>query len=131
MKIGNKKRGESSSYLYLPVHWFIPFFFGPFCHGRIIFYILYFQDGRLLVNDQLLVVNGESLKDLSNSESMEVLRKAMQKEGDIPGHIHLVIARRIGAPSPSPYQESSMDFSFHNQSKSSDLSESNDSREVC
>jgi hypothetical protein len=33
-------------------------------------------------------VNGESLKDLSNSESMETLRKAMQKEGAIPGHIH-------------------------------------------
>lgn len=88
------------------------------------------RDGRLQVNDQLLVVNGESLKDLSNSESMETLRKAMQKEGDIPGHIHLVIARRIGAPSPSPFQENSMEFSLLNQTKSSDFSESSDSREV-
>jgi hypothetical protein len=41
---------------------------------------LNFQDGRLAINDQLMKVNGESLKDLSNSESMETLRKAMQKE---------------------------------------------------
>ena len=88
------------------------------------------RDGRLAINDQLMKVNGESLKDLSNSESMETLRKAMQKEGAIPGHIHLVIARKIGAPSPSPFQESSTDYFLYNHNKSSDYSESNDSKEV-
>jgi hypothetical protein len=59
---------------------------------------------------------------------METLRKAMQKEGAIPGHIHLVIARKIGAPSPSPFQESSTDYFLYNHNKSSDYSESNDSK---
>ena len=52
------------------------------------------------VNDQLLEVNSNSLVDLSNTESMEVLRKAMQEEGPVPGCINIKVARRIGAPSP-------------------------------
>ncbi|XP_052094977.1 partitioning defective 3 homolog B-like isoform X6 [Mytilus californianus] len=87
-------------------------------------------DGRLAINDQLLEVNGESLRNLSNSESMETLRKAMQKEGVIQGHIHLTIARKIGAPSPSPFQESSTDYFLYSLNKSSDYSESNDSKEI-
>ncbi|OPL33223.1 hypothetical protein AM593_02247, partial [Mytilus galloprovincialis] len=89
------------------------------------------RDGRLAINDQLLEVNDESLRNLSNSESMETLRKAMQKEGVIQGHIHLTIARKIGAPSPSPFQESSTDYFLYNGlNKSSDYSESNDSKEI-
>ncbi|XP_056007417.1 partitioning defective 3 homolog isoform X5 [Ostrea edulis] len=68
------------------------------------------KDGRLAVNDQLIEVNNEKLMGLSNTDAMEMLRKAMQLDGPIPGHIHLVIARKIGAPSPSPFtQEASAD----------------------
>ncbi|XP_062570152.1 partitioning defective 3 homolog isoform X4 [Saccostrea cucullata] len=68
------------------------------------------KDGRLAVNDQLIEVNNEKLMGLSNTEAMEMLRKAMQMEGPIPGYIHLVVARKIGAPSPSPFtQEASHD----------------------
>ena len=61
---------------------------------------LFLQDGRLQVNDQLLEVNSNSLVDLSNTESMDVLRKAMQEDGPVPGCINIKVARRIGAPSP-------------------------------
>lgn len=62
------------------------------------------------MNDQLIEVNNEKLMGLSNTDAMEMLRKAMQLDGPIPGHIHLVIARKIGAPSPSPFtQEASAD----------------------
>ncbi|KAK3108784.1 hypothetical protein FSP39_015692 [Pinctada imbricata] len=63
------------------------------------------KDGRLVINDQLIEVNGEVLPGLSNTDAMETLRKAMQTDGPIPGYIHLVIARKIGAPSPSPFQQ--------------------------
>ena len=33
---------------------------------------------------------------------METLRTAMQKDGPTPGYIHIVVARRIGPPTPSP-----------------------------
>ncbi|XP_065930010.1 partitioning defective 3 homolog isoform X5 [Magallana gigas] len=68
------------------------------------------KDGRLAVNDQLIEVNSEKLMGLSNTDAMEMLRRAMQLDGPIPGHIHLVVARKIGAPSPSPFtQEASPD----------------------
>lgn len=34
---------------------------------------------------------------------MDLLRNAMQKEGPEPGCINIKVARRIGAPSPSPF----------------------------
>ena len=56
----------------------------------------------------------------------------MQADGPIPGHIHLVIARKIGAPSPSPFQQgdnSNTDmFSFN--SGDSSLQNENDNKEI-
>ncbi|KAL3268984.1 hypothetical protein HHI36_008070, partial [Cryptolaemus montrouzieri] len=58
------------------------------------------RDKRLQTNDQLLNVNGISLLQQSNSDAMEMLRKAMlHTEGPVPGNITLTIGRR--APSPS------------------------------
>lgn len=34
---------------------------------------------------------------------MDLLRNAMQREGPVPGCINIKVARRIGAPSPSPF----------------------------
>ena len=34
---------------------------------------------------------------------MDLLRNAMQMEGPVPGCINIKVARRIGAPSPSPF----------------------------
>ncbi|XP_060064667.1 partitioning defective 3 homolog [Ylistrum balloti] len=84
------------------------------------------KDGRLIINDQLLEVNGDVLQGLSNTEAMVTLRNSMQKDGPLLGHIHLVIARRIGAPSPSPYQEYSTDYMlFDEQRTSGDDSQEN------
>ncbi|ESO81975.1 hypothetical protein LOTGIDRAFT_90066, partial [Lottia gigantea] len=58
-----------------------------------------FKDGRLIMNDQLLEINGEKLVGLTNIKAMEKLRNAMQSEGPIPGHTFLSVARKIGAPS--------------------------------
>ncbi len=52
------------------------------------------QDGRLMPNDQLLNINGVSLLNMSNSDAMETLRKAMCHDGPTPGILTLVIARR-------------------------------------
>ena len=51
------------------------------------------------MNDQLLELNSNSLVNLSNTESMDVIRKAMQEEGLVPGCINIKVARWIGAPS--------------------------------
>ncbi|KAL3831306.1 hypothetical protein ACJMK2_023076 [Sinanodonta woodiana] len=76
------------------------------------------KDGRLMVNDQLLEVNNEVLANLPNTEAMERLRKAMQKDEPVPGHINLKVARKVGAPSPSPFNEGlSMVFSNENQKR--------------
>ncbi|KAK3587877.1 hypothetical protein CHS0354_019766 [Potamilus streckersoni] len=73
------------------------------------------KDGRLMVNDQLIEVNNEVLANLPNTEAMERLRKAMQKDEPVPGHINLKVARKIGAPSPSPFIEGpNMVFSIEN-----------------
>ncbi|WAQ93977.1 PARD3-like protein [Mya arenaria] len=61
------------------------------------------KDGRLQVNDQLLQVNAFPLLDRSNTEAMDLLRNAMQLDGAIPGTINIRVARRVGAPSPSPF----------------------------
>lgn len=53
------------------------------------------RDGRLRVNDQLLEVNGKSLKGLPNRQAMALLREAMQmRQGPRPGYIRLRMARR-------------------------------------
>ncbi|RXM28561.1 Partitioning defective 3-like B [Acipenser ruthenus] len=54
-----------------------------------------YKDGRLRVNDQLIAVNGESLRGKSNHEAMETLRRSMSMEGNIRGMIQLVVARRL------------------------------------
>ncbi|XP_045168371.2 partitioning defective 3 homolog isoform X3 [Mercenaria mercenaria] len=61
------------------------------------------KDGRLQVNDQLLEVNSTSLINHANTEAMDLLRNAMQVDGPVPGCINIKVARRIGAPSPSPF----------------------------
>ena len=71
------------------------------------------QDGRLLVNDQLLEVNSVTLINHANTESMDLLRNAMQRECFEPGCINIKVARRIGAPSPSPFTSpTSEDFDW-------------------
>lgn len=64
-------------------------------------------------------MNGDVLNGLSNTEAMETLRNSMQKDGPMSGYIHLVIARRIGAPSPSPYQEYSTDYMLFDEQRTS------------
>lgn len=53
------------------------------------------KDGRLRVNDQLLEVNGKSLRGLPNRQAMAILREAMQmRQGPRPGYIRLRMSRR-------------------------------------
>ena len=89
------------------------------------------QDGRLLLNDQLLEVNGIVLQGLPNVAAMENLRQAMTTEGVLKGHIQLTVARRVGAPSPFPPSESSYDSSqnelmMRHYRTRSDLSQTSD-----
>uniref|UniRef100_A0A3Q2DUJ3 Par-3 family cell polarity regulator n=1 Tax=Cyprinodon variegatus TaxID=28743 RepID=A0A3Q2DUJ3_CYPVA len=60
------------------------------------------KDGRLLVNDQLIAVNGESLIGMTNQDAMEALRKSMSVEGNKRGMIQLIVARRLIKDSESP-----------------------------
>ena len=83
---------------------------------------LVFQDGRLKVNDQLLEVNDEVLIGLANSEAMENLRTAMQKDSAKPGHIHIVVGRRP-SPAVSLYPSSS-------EGKEVRVSQSEDPRDI-
>lgn len=54
------------------------------------------RDGRLKMNDQLLMVNGVSLLGQSNAEAMSTLRKTMvHLPGKYPKMITLQVARRI------------------------------------
>uniref|UniRef100_A0A3Q2CJ33 Par-3 family cell polarity regulator alpha, b n=1 Tax=Cyprinodon variegatus TaxID=28743 RepID=A0A3Q2CJ33_CYPVA len=53
------------------------------------------KDGRLIVNDQLIAVNGESLLGKTNQDAMETLRKSMSTEGNKRGMIQLIVARRV------------------------------------
>ncbi|XP_048049326.1 partitioning defective 3 homolog B isoform X6 [Megalobrama amblycephala] len=57
-----------------------------------------FKDGRLLVNDQLIAVNGEPLLGKSNHEAMETLRRSMSMEGNLRGMIQLVVLRAVVPP---------------------------------
>ncbi|XP_031627104.1 partitioning defective 3 homolog isoform X4 [Contarinia nasturtii] len=57
------------------------------------------RDGRLKMNDQLLMVNGVSLLGQSNAEAMATLRKTMvHLPGKYPKMITLQVARRIIRP---------------------------------
>lgn len=57
------------------------------------------RDGRLKMNDQLLMVNGVSLLGQSNAEAMATLRKTMvHMPGKYPKMITLQVARRITRP---------------------------------
>ena len=56
----------------------------------------------MIVNDQLLEVNGENLGDKSNADAMETLRLAMQREGNERGCIRVVIGRRPGLEVTTP-----------------------------
>nr|XP_016931708.1 partitioning defective 3 homolog isoform X2 [Drosophila suzukii] len=54
------------------------------------------RDGRLRMNDQLLSVNGVSLRGQNNAEAMETLRRAMvNTPGKHPGTITLLVGRKI------------------------------------
>ncbi|XP_076349188.1 partitioning defective 3 homolog isoform X11 [Tachypleus tridentatus] len=56
------------------------------------------KDGRLLTNDQLIKINGISLLRMTNTEAMEMLRRAMvQGDGPnvAPDAITLTVARQI------------------------------------
>lgn len=69
------------------------------------------QDGRLQINDQLLCVNDDDLKQKANSEAMEALRQAMHTEGPLPGYIKLKIERKLGSiasngSTPEPWDSS-------------------------
>ncbi|XP_016385186.1 partitioning defective 3 homolog B-like isoform X2 [Sinocyclocheilus rhinocerous] len=63
-----------------------------------------FKDGRLLVNDQLIAVNGETLLGKSNHEAMETLRRSMSMEGNLREMIQLVVLRAL-APPTQEFQE--------------------------
>ena len=68
---------------------------------------------------------------LPNADAMETLRKAMQTDGPIPGRIHLVVARKIGAPSPSPFEQSAVSiFSQSESSEQTQKTESDDLHEI-
>lgn len=75
-----------------------------------------------MINDQLLEVNGKSLVGLSNTDAMETLRKAMQSEGITPGFINIKVARKIGAPSPSPFGEEERELKIRTVSETSESS---------
>lgn len=65
------------------------------------------RDGRLMTNDQLLEINGESLLGLSNSAAMDTLRRAMiNSKSATTGIISLKIARQVsGNFDGEKYQE--------------------------
>lgn len=57
------------------------------------------RDGRLKVNDQLMMVNGISLLGQTNAKAMETLRKTMvHQPSKYPKMITLQVARKITKP---------------------------------
>ncbi|XP_058888149.1 partitioning defective 3 homolog B-like isoform X1 [Acipenser ruthenus] len=67
-----------------------------------------YKDGRLRVNDQLIAVNGESLRGKSNHKAMETLRRSMSMEGNIRGMIQLVVARRLEKQNEEHYDSGTL-----------------------
>jgi len=86
------------------------------------------RDGRLRMNDQLLSVNGVSLRGQNNAEAMETLRRAMvNTPGKHPGTITLLVGRKIlRSASSSDILDHSNSHS-HSHSNSSGGSNSNGS----
>jgi len=66
---------------------------------KIINWVL-FQDGRLQIDDQLMVVNGELLLEKSNADATIALRLAMKKGSHAPGFISVVAARNKSNAGP-------------------------------
>lgn len=77
------------------------------------------QDGRLLVNDQLMNVNGLGLVDLPNTRAMEMLRRAMVIDGPVPGCINIQVARKADASPTVPNAEHPIGSQSIGQSDSS------------
>lgn len=76
------------------------------------------RDGRLKMNDQLLMVNGVSLLGQSNAEAMATLRKTMvHQPGRYPKMITLQVARRVIRPN------STIETSEHSNNSTSSASE--------
>ncbi|XP_038147960.1 partitioning defective 3 homolog isoform X2 [Cyprinodon tularosa] len=79
------------------------------------------KDGRLLVNDQLIAVNGESLIGMTNQDAMEALRKSMSVEGNKRGMIQLIVARRLIKDSEEAYASPGMlEFPIKSPSENND-----------
>lgn len=78
------------------------------------------RDGRLRMNDQLLSVNGVSLRGQNNAEAMETLRRAMvNNPGKHPGTITLLVGRKIlRSASSSDILEHSHSHSHSNSNSS-------------
>ena len=85
------------------------------------------RDGRLRMNDQLLSVNGVSLRGQNNAEAMETLRRAMvNNPGKHPGTITLLVGRKIlRSASSSDILEHSQSHSNSNSNSSSSGANSN------
>lgn len=86
------------------------------------------RDGRLRMNDQLLSVNGVSLRGQNNAEAMETLRRAMvNTPGKHPGTITLLVGRKIlrSASSSDILNHSSSHSHSHSHSNSGSSGGSN------
>ncbi|XP_070144787.1 partitioning defective 3 homolog isoform X3 [Drosophila kikkawai] len=85
------------------------------------------RDGRLRMNDQLLSVNGVSLRGQNNAEAMETLRRAMvNTPGKHPGTITLLVGRKIlRSASSSDILDHSHSHSHSNSSSGGSNSNSN------
>lgn len=80
------------------------------------------RDGRLRTNDQLLNVNGVSLLNLSNTDAMETLRRAMlNTNSSITGVITLTIARKVSS------YENSLEKNYDNTSSNMKKNEAKNS----
>lgn len=75
------------------------------------------KPGWIAVNDQIIEVNGQSLMGLSKGVAMEMLRREMQLDKRIPGHIQMVVAREIVSQSSITHGSSLDEFKYspHNQ----------------
>ncbi|XP_076349290.1 partitioning defective 3 homolog isoform X2 [Tachypleus tridentatus] len=89
------------------------------------------KDGRLMANDQLLSINGISLLNMTNTEAMRTLRRAMiggEGQSTVPDTISLKIARRISSPSIGETGDESQISTGSNHLNDSVFSSESDSR---
>ena len=63
------------------------------------------RDGRLETDDQLVSINGMSLLGKANPVAMETVKKAMHKEGPVPGIISFSVARRKPEQKPDSHSQ--------------------------